>query len=497
MDADESTGPTSQTPAAPLPCVGAPPPPHAYDPGFSRAITWLSAVVLSASIAVVAWLSFDVPRVDRVPDAERALSHMVGRLMDQEDGLKTLPVWEQFLYEATMGSDANDREQAIEWYRELAEESSDPSVDLHLAILEAESGYLPAVQQKMARWVRQGEPYPTFARLLQAGYVDPRVPPASGFELQAYLAEQSVSGWFYSRLATRIAERAGDRPLLVTIETSLQQRVEALLWRSRAFALLELTLMIVGLFVLVLWVRRGQGTAMFRVGSAELPPLWAGRLGAGVLLRGGAVGALLTVAFLYVAGDYPSLRVVAVPLSNLPLLALAYYHLLRPQRQTFWRGFGLRIEPRHLGQLGLAVLAVVAAGVVGEWVLGRIAEPLNLISHWTEWFDADLVWGSSPTLIVSLMEYVFFAPVFEELAFRGLLFGVFRRRFQWGVAAMLSAALFALAHGYGLIGFLSVFWSGVIWAWAYERTGSLWPGMIGHAINNLLVCLSVMALLRA
>ena len=51
----------------------------------------------------------------------------------------------------------------------------------------------------------------------------------------------------------------------------------------------------------------------------------------------------------------------------------------------------------------------------------------------------------------------------------------FRRRFQWGTAAMLSAALFALAHGYGLIGFLSVFWSGLVWAWAYERTGSLWP----------------------
>ncbi len=497
MDADESTGPTSQRLASPLSCVGAPPPPHAYDPGFSRAITWLSAVVLGSSIAVVAWLSFDVPRVERVPDAERALSHMVGRLMDQEDGLKTLPVWEQFLYEATMGSDANDREQAIEWYRELAEESSDPSVDLHLAILEAESGHLPDVQQKMARWVRQGEPYPTFVRLLQAGYVEPRVPPASGFELQAYLAEQPVSGWFYSRLATRIAERAGDRLLLVTIESSSLQRVEALLWRSRAFAVLELTLMIVGLFVLLLWVQWGRGTAMFRVGSAELPPLWAGRLGAGVLLRGGAVGALLTVAFLYIAGDFPSLRVVAVPLSNLPLLALAYYHLLRPQRQTFWHGFGLRIEPRHLGQLGLAVLAVVAAGLVGEWVLGRIAEPLKLISHWTEWFDADLVWGSSPTLMVSLMEYVFFAPVFEELAFRGLLFGVFRRRFQWGVAAMLSAALFAIAHGYGLIGFLSVFWSGLIWAWAYERTGSLWPGMIGHAINNLLVCLSVMALLRS
>lgn len=370
-----------------------PPPPHAYNPGFSRAVTLLSAIVLSASIMVVAWLSFDVPRIERVPDAERALSHMVGRLMDQEEGLKTLPVWEQVLYDLTMGSDANDREQAIEWYRELAEESSDPFVDLHLAILQGESGQLPEITRHIVRWSRQGEPYPSFSRLLQAAYVDAHVPPPVALNLQAYLAEQPVAGWFYTRLATRIAERAGDRPLLLTIEHSSQQRVETLVRRSRAFAWLELALMCAGLVVLWVWIRRGRRSTMFRVGSAELPPLWAGRLGAGVLLRGGAVGALLTVAFLFAASDLPSLRVVAVPLSNLPLLALAYYHLLRPQRQTFWRGFGLSIQPRHLGQLALAALAVVAAGLVGEWVLGRIAEPLKLISHWTEWFDADLVWG--------------------------------------------------------------------------------------------------------
>ncbi|MDP9132283.1 MAG: hypothetical protein M3M98_04005, partial [Nitrospirota bacterium] len=150
MDAYEPILSTSNEAAPPIRCVGAPPPPNPYNPGFSRAITLLSAVVLCASIAVVAWLSFDVPRVDRVPDAERALSHMVGRLMDLEEGLKTLPVWEQFLYGASMGSDANDRAQAIDWYRELAEESPDPFVDLHLAILEGEAGHVRDIQQKIS-----------------------------------------------------------------------------------------------------------------------------------------------------------------------------------------------------------------------------------------------------------------------------------------------------------------------------------------------------------
>jgi membrane protease YdiL (CAAX protease family) len=129
--------------------------------------------------------------------------------------------------------------------------------------------------------------------------------------------------------------------------------------------------------------------------------------------------------------------------------------------------------------------------------MGRIAEPLNLSSHWTEWFDADLVWAPAPILSLSLLEYVVFAPVFEEIAFRGLLFGLLRRRFALAPAAVISAGIFGLAHGYGVLGFASVFWSGLVWAWAYERTGSLVPGMVAHGINNLLVCLAVIALLRS
>ena len=99
-------------------------------------------------------------------------------------------------------------------------------------------------------------------------------------------------------------------------------------------------------------------------------------------------------------------------------------------------------------------------------------------------------------LATSLVEYVILAPIFEELAFRGLLFAMLRRRFTFLPAALLSATIFALAHGYSLLGFMSVLWKGFLWAWIYERTGSLLPGMLAHAVNNVLVCLSVMVLLR-
>jgi membrane protease YdiL (CAAX protease family) len=36
----------------------------------------------------------------------------------------------------------------------------------------------------------------------------------------------------------------------------------------------------------------------------------------------------------------------------------------------------------------------------------------------------------------------------------------------------------------------------VLWAWSYERTRSLVPGMLAHAMVNLLASLSLLLLLR-
>src|SRR5262249_18160665 len=87
-------------------------------------------------------------------------------------------------------------------------------------------------------------------------------------------------------------------------------------------------------------------------------------------------------------------------------------------------------------------------------------------------------------------------PVFEEIIFRGLLFATLRRRFGTGTAAVLSASIFAIAHGYGVLGFAAVFWSGLLWAFAYERTGSLLPSMAAHAADNLMASIGVLLIRR-
>jgi membrane protease YdiL (CAAX protease family) len=98
--------------------------------------------------------------------------------------------------------------------------------------------------------------------------------------------------------------------------------------------------------------------------------------------------------------------------------------------------------------------------------------------------------------VLRLLGSVLLAPVFEELIFRGLLYGSLRASLSWPLAAIGSALVFGLAHGYGPTGFLSVLLSGLLWAWVYERTGSLLPCIVAHVVNNALVALTLLLVLR-
>ena len=84
----------------------------------------------------------------------------------------------------------------------------------------------------------------------------------------------------------------------------------------------------------------------------------------------------------------------------------------------------------------------------------------------------------------------------QERVFRGVLYATLRLRLRTAPATLVSAAIFALAHGYGVVGFVSVFASGVLWALAYERTRSLLPGMLAHAASNVQATAIVLATLR-
>ena len=464
---------------------------------FSPLLTLLSGLVLFGCLIFLIELHLSVPPVDRVVSPERALPLMVGRTMELEEALADAPALERWLYAMTADTGADERAHAIAWYEELARSSDQPVVQLQLAVLVAEAGQQDRVRRMNHEWMHRADPFPSYRRLIHAAYVEPQLDVIDERALQAELAEAVPAGWFYDRLAIHLAERAGDTALLTASRLSLATRAAQILWRIRILTIVEFVLIFVGLISVAMLMARRQGSACFAIGKAPLPPPWRGRVGAVVLLRGGAAGVLITIAFLFLDVESPWLRLSAMPMATIPLLLMAQRHLFGPAGLDMSTGLGLLPAVRSGWlRLALAVMALLAAGLLGEWGLGVLADRLDLSSHWTEWFDADLVWGSGMVLIGSLLEFVVFAPIFEEIVFRGLLFGTLRRKYGWNGSAICSAALFASAHGYGALGFFSVFWSGMLWAWMYEKTGSLLPGICAHALNNLLVCVTIMWLLR-
>jgi membrane protease YdiL (CAAX protease family) len=90
-----------------------------------------------------------------------------------------------------------------------------------------------------------------------------------------------------------------------------------------------------------------------------------------------------------------------------------------------------------------------------------------------------------PRLVMAAVAVVV-APVSEELLFRGVLFGALRERYGFWSSALTSGILFGLIH-MSLVYVLPLSLLGVILAWLYERTGSLWPPIVLHVTQNALV----------
>ncbi|HEU5349696.1 MAG TPA: CPBP family intramembrane glutamic endopeptidase [Ktedonobacterales bacterium] len=91
---------------------------------------------------------------------------------------------------------------------------------------------------------------------------------------------------------------------------------------------------------------------------------------------------------------------------------------------------------------------------------------------------------------------VLIAPICEELFFRGFLFAGLLHRVNLWPAVLLSAFLFALAHG-DIGSFVVLFVIGVVLAFVRWRVGSIWPGMIIHAANNATAAVVIILVLTA
>jgi membrane protease YdiL (CAAX protease family) len=214
----------------------------------------------------------------------------------------------------------------------------------------------------------------------------------------------------------------------------------------------------------------------------------------GTGLAGGVFLASVVAAVGHSAGSNLSHPTAAVTLTgdlvfDLAFVASAlYFSALRGRPRA--SDFGFRRV-----SLKRAVGAIAAAGVAYYVLTGVYAALFKL--HANDKLPSELGAGKSTAALIAAGVFVcVVAPIAEEFFFRGFLFGVLR---QWNIriagrdlgtwlAAVVVGILFGLAHTgsasaeYLLpLGFLGFVLCIVRW-----KTGSLYPCMALHSINNSL-----------
>lgn len=156
-------------------------------------------------------------------------------------------------------------------------------------------------------------------------------------------------------------------------------------------------------------------------------------------------------------------------------IAMKTFRISGPKRTTF--------PSAAAGLTGFAVL------LLGGWLV----VPFDTKSKFLTDSIAPYLLDYLPSISTTMFLAVILAPIFEEIVFRGFLFGGLRYKIGDFFGATLSSFIFAAVHGYSPMGFVSVVISGLIFCGLYRWSGSLIPGMIAHAAFNLVLTTGTVA----
>lgn len=213
-----------------------------------------------------------------------------------------------------------------------------------------------------------------------------------------------------------------------------------------------------------------------------------------------ADGLLAGFAFFALQGVLSILLALAMPGQPGPVLTIAFgaagavvavfslYLSWRARVPRVLEAFALRAPPGARWRLpaacGLGACAGAVAGLLGLlYLIGAQGIPVLRETFESHRVLADAQPAGFHVWIAVLA--VGLAPLFEELIFRGMIFRGLRRTASPALAALGSAAIFAVVHpAYSA---LPVFGLGLAAAIVLEITGLLWAPVAAHMVYNAIV----------
>jgi membrane protease YdiL (CAAX protease family) len=429
--------------------------------------------------------------LDRLEQPEESLERLVTREMDLRAAVLQAPEWKRALY-TTLSGDEETLADPIAWYDELIGAGVSPVAQLYRVVLLAEDGQSSRVSVTLVPWEFQGESAFRMAKWVRAGYLGLELDREGVRGLLMEIRSELPPGWFADTLAARVAAKSGDRAARQEAEAAIGARGTALLDRWLGLALLQGVLLAVGAVVLgrMVW-----GRMFVAAGEAPLPPAWTAQDGYGLFIRGVFGFLLIGFAATFLFPRESPYAGIATLAAGTPLVWWLYRYL-SVRGLSLPATFGLTPPASRLGLVIGAAFVVIALSAIGETAIVLVSGALHHRPHWADGLLETVLWGAPWLAACEVFDSVVWAPLIEEIAFRGVLYATLRMTVGVWPAVGLSAGIFAAVHGYGAAGFASVFWNGILWAVAYERTRSLLPAILGHVFNNLLVSVEFLWLLR-
>ena len=221
-------------------------------------------------------------------------------------------------------------------------------------------------------------------------------------------------------------------------------------------------------------------------GLAPRWPAWYAGVGFLVALTGTlvAVGVVAAITGATSDEENPTFTIVATFIQSVVFVGTAVLFASFTRRPKPWH-FGLRRVPfwqavgwAALGMFCFYVFAAIYTAVVQPDAEQTVAQDLG----------ADE--GTFGMIAAGFM-VVCVAPVAEEFFFRGFFYRALRSRFSVILAAAIDGALFGVIHfdfsgSDALLILPPLAVLGFMFCLVYERTGSLYPVIALHALNNAL-----------
>lgn len=414
------------------------------------------------------------------------------------DGIaKASPSWRQFNYWLYGTPEENSDgyvaafDELIRWYRGKLETDNAADIlaaQLSQSVLLAERGKLDKAFLLVAE-LEKGELEEISGEIIRHAYGTGKPVSQSDWKRITHLLGD---GWFTQRLRLRSAEQLGDSRAIAAYQQVIDEKADIRVSQSAVYILLASIPIVLGLIVVGGFLSQAKNRTLnsLTMQANDYFYTWNIFQGAGVYFRSQSlwmvyfIVLVLLSARIYWLYNINLLWIWGSLFAALPMLYLIQKYLLQPQQLNLITMFGL--SPAKFGYWRLCKwsAALVAIDGVLNTVIGWVFSWFNYQSPLLEGISEYLLTGTPWEAVMEMINAVAWAPLMEEILFRGLVYLSLRSILKPVPAIIISAAIFSALHFYSVTGFISVFIAGAVWAWAYERSHSLLPGMIAHGISN-------------